>query len=109
MWTNFYFPRGSLVIVYHFHFFSKGHRILCEECNIKLEQECCIYIILVNLGSAYSMFVSTFYATREALGTAYKNPSLESFFDALIREQDNIVKLGMVSTIGISNKALVAQ
>jgi hypothetical protein len=42
----------------------KTFRILCEECNIKLEEECCIYIILSKLGSAYFVFVSNFYAIR---------------------------------------------
>jgi hypothetical protein len=87
----------------------KTLRILCEQCNIKLDEERCIYIILAKLGSAYYIFVSTFYATREALGTSYKNPSLESFCDALIREKDNLVQLGVVNTAGTSNKALVSQ
>jgi hypothetical protein len=55
------------------------------------------------------VFISTFYSTREALGTPYKNPSLESFCDALIREEDKLVKLGVVNTTGTSNKALMAQ
>jgi hypothetical protein len=73
-----------------------------------LDDEHCIYIILVKLGSAYFVFVSTFYATREALGTAYKNPSLESFCDSLIRDQDKLVQIGVINTVGTSNKALVA-
>jgi hypothetical protein len=73
-----------------------------------LEEERRIYIILAKLGSAYSVFVSTFYATKEALGTVYKNPSLEYFFVSLMREQDKLVKMGVVNTAGTSNKALVA-
>jgi hypothetical protein len=87
----------------------KTLRILCEECNIKLEEERCIYIILSKLGSAYFVFVSTFYAVREALGKAYKKPTLESFCDVLIKEQDKLVQLGVINTVGTSNKALVAQ
>jgi hypothetical protein len=68
-----------------------------------------IYDILAKLGSVYFVFVSTFYATREALGTTYKQPSLKSFCDALIWEQDNLVQLGLISTVGTSNKALVVQ
>ena len=71
----------------------KTLRILCEQCNITLDEERCIYIILDKLGSAYSIFVSIFYATKEALGTAYKKPSLESFCDALIREKYNLVQV----------------
>jgi hypothetical protein len=60
--------------------------ILCQECEIKLEEEHCIYIILSKLGSAYSVFVSTFYSMREAIGKSYKKPTLESFCDDLIIE-----------------------
>jgi hypothetical protein len=83
--------------------------ILCEECEIKMEEEHCIYLILSKLGSAYSVFVSTFYAMREALGKSYQKPTLESFCAALIREEDKLVQLGVINTAGTSNKALVAQ
>jgi hypothetical protein len=59
---------------------------LCEECKINIEEDRCIYIILYNLGSAYYVFVSTFYVMQEGLGEAYKNPTLENFYDDLIRE-----------------------
>jgi hypothetical protein len=39
--------------------------ILCEECEIKMEEENFIYPILSKLASAYFVFVSTFYAMRE--------------------------------------------
>jgi hypothetical protein len=55
----------------------KTLRILCEECKIKMEEERCIYLILSKLGSAYYVFVSTFYAMKEALGEeAYEKPTL---------------------------------
>jgi hypothetical protein len=82
-------------------------RLLCEECKIKIEEDHCIYLILSNLGSAYSLFVSTFYAMQEALGSAYKKPGLENFCGALIREKDKFVQLGVINTTGTSNKALV--
>jgi hypothetical protein len=69
----------------------------------------CIYVILAKLGSAYYVFVSTFYATREALGGSYQAPTLESFCDSLIREKDKLLQLGVINTTGTSNKALVAQ
>jgi hypothetical protein len=74
-----------------------------------LEEEHCIYIILSNLGSAYFVFVSTFYAMREALGKDYQKPTFESFCDDLIREKDKLVQLGVISTAGTSNNALVSQ
>jgi hypothetical protein len=47
-------------------------------------------LLFANLGTAYLSFVSTFYATKEALGSAYKNPFIESFCDALIWEKDKL-------------------
>ena len=44
-----------------------------------MEEEHCIYLILSKLVSAYYVFVSTFYAMKEALGKAYVKPTLESF------------------------------
>jgi hypothetical protein len=74
-----------------------------------MKDDQCIYVILANIGSAYSIFVSTFHSTREALGVTYKPPSLESFCDSLIREQDKLLHLGVINTAGTSNKSLVAQ
>ena len=74
-----------------------------------MEEECCIYLILSKLGSAYFVFVSTFYAMREALGKAYEKPTIDSFCASLIREEDKLVQLGVINIAGTSNKALVAQ
>jgi hypothetical protein len=87
----------------------KTFRTLCEECKIKTEEDHCIYLILSKLGSAYYVFVSTFYAMQEALGTAYQKPSLDKFCDALIREQDKLVQLGVISIASTSKKSLVVQ
>jgi hypothetical protein len=87
----------------------KTTRVLCEECKIKMEEECCIYLILPKLGSAYFLFVSTFYAMREALGKAFEKPTLESFCVSLIRKEDKIIQLRVISTTSTSNKALVAR
>jgi hypothetical protein len=86
----------------------KTLRLLCIDFKIDLKEDRCIYIILSNLGSAYFVFVSTFYATREVLGSVYQNISLESFCDALIRDQDKLVQQGLINTAGTSNKSLVA-
>jgi hypothetical protein len=74
-----------------------------------MEEERSIYLILSKLGSAYSMFVSTFYAMREALGEeSYETPTLESFCVSLIREEDKLVQFGLINTASPSNKALVS-
>jgi hypothetical protein len=62
----------------------KTLRLLCIECQLDLKEDRCIYVIIYKLGSAYFVFVSTYYSTREALWGAYKEPSLGSFCDALI-------------------------
>ena len=75
-----------------------------------MKEECCIYIILSKLGSAYYVFVSTFYTMREALREEdYEKPSLDSFCASLIREEDKLIQLGVIGTASTSNKALVAQ
>jgi hypothetical protein len=73
-----------------------------------MEEERCIYLILSKLGSAYFVFVSTFYAMREDLGKVYQKPTLESFCAALIREEDKLVQLEVINTTSTSNKVLVA-
>jgi hypothetical protein len=85
----------------------KTLRNLCEECKIKIDEDHCIYLILSKLCSAYSVFVSTFYAMQEALGEAYQKPNLENFCDALIREKYKLVQLRVINVAGTSNKALV--
>ena len=72
----------------------KTLRLLCAECKIKKEDKQCIYRILSKLGPAYSIFVSTFYSMKESLTAAiYQEPSLESFCDSLIREQDKLIHI----------------
>ena len=70
----------------------------------------CIYNILSKLGLAYSIFVSTFYSMKESLTTSsYQEPSLESFCDSLIKEQDNLIHLGIINNADTSGKALLSQ
>jgi hypothetical protein len=44
---------------------------------------------------------------QEALGEAYQKPTLYNFCDALIREKDKLLQLGVINNAGTSNKALV--
>jgi hypothetical protein len=62
----------------------KTLKTLCEECKINIKED--------------FVFVSTFYAMQEALGTTYEKPSLEIFCDVLIREQDKLEQLGVINT-----------
>ena len=90
----------------------KTLRILLEGCKIKKDDGSLIYCILAKLGPAYSVFVSAFHSTREAIissGTTYKNPSFDAFCDSLIREQEKILHLGLITAGNASKKALAAQ
>ena len=88
----------------------KTLRLLCEECKIKREDKQCIYHILSKLGPAKLVFVSTFYSMKESLTPAsYQEPSLESFCDSLIREQDNLIHLGIINNADTYGKALLSQ
>ena len=88
----------------------KTLRLLCVECKIKKEDKQCIYHIISKLRPAYSVFVSTFYSMKESLtATSYQEPSLESFCDFLIREQDKIIHLGIINNADTSGKALLSQ
>jgi hypothetical protein len=60
----------------------------------------------------YLFFISIFHSTRESLitqGGTYKMPIFQVFYDFLIRKQDNLLHIGVISTVGVSNKVLVAQ
>ena len=79
----------------------KTLRLILEGCKVKKEDGNLIYSILAKLGPAYSIFVSTFHSTREALisqGTAYKSPSFDAFCDSLIREQEKLLHLSLINT-----------
>jgi hypothetical protein len=63
------------------------------------------------IGSRAYAGEKTFHSTREAfisVGTKYRVPSLDAYCDSLIREQENLLHLGLVKTDNSSNKALVA-
>jgi hypothetical protein len=74
-----------------------------------MKDDRCIDVIITKLGSAYYVFVSTFHFSKEALEATYKPLSLESFCDSLIKERDNLLHFGVISTRGTSNKSFVAQ
>ena len=61
--------------------FSKFNSIRLElsNCDITKDDEKLILSILSKLGLEYSIFVSIFYATMDALGSAYKMASLDKF------------------------------
>jgi hypothetical protein len=77
--------------------------------KIDMKDDHCIYVILSNLHSSYYFFVSIFHSTREDLGDSYTTPSLVSLCDYLIREQYNLLHIGVINTTSTCNKSLVSQ
>ena len=46
---------------------------------------------------------------KESLGTHYKEHTIEYFYDSLIREQDKLIHLGMISNVDTSGKSFLYQ
>ena len=66
----------------------KSLRLQLKDCNIEKKDEQLIYAVLSKLGESYSVFVSTFYSTRDALGQTFVMPTFDAFAERLTREQD---------------------
>jgi hypothetical protein len=55
-----------------------------------------ILTIVSEIGPNYSSFVSTFHTHRLTAGASWTMPSLDTFIEALIQEQDKIIKMGVI-------------
>ena len=88
----------------------KTLRILCVEWKIKRDDKQCIYHILSKVGPADFVFVSIFYSMKESLNeNSYQEPTLESFCDSLIREQNKFIHPGIINNVDTSGKSLLSQ
>ena len=69
-------------------FFTKFKSLvlMLMHCGIEKKDDQLIIFILSKLGFEYSIFVSTFHATRLVIFD-WKMPSLSTFFDSLTKEQ----------------------
>jgi hypothetical protein len=65
-----------------------------------------VLTILSKLGPDYSVFVSTFHTQRLTVGASWTMPSLDTFIEALIQEQDKLIKMGVIKNSKVH--ALVA-
>lgn len=79
-------------------FLSKSNYIRLElsNCGITKDGEQLILSILPKLGPKFLIFVSTFYAIMDALGSTYKIPSLDEFLAQLTREQAKLAHMGQL-------------
>ena len=81
-------------------FFSKlkSLRLQLKQCGIEKEDEQLILSILSKLSSEYFVFISTFYATKGALGTQFIMPSLDDFANSLTQEQDKLIQMSTLKS-----------
>ena len=66
-----------------------------KQCDIDKEYEQLILAILSKLGPDYSVFVSTFHATKLTVRN-WNMPSLAYFMESFIQEQDKLVLMGTI-------------
>ena len=80
-------------------FFTKFKSLVlhCKQCGIERKDEQNVLSILSKLGPEYSVFVSIFHSKRESFPD-WKVPSLDSFFESLIKEQDKLMRMGVIKT-----------
>ena len=67
-----------------------------------------ILFIQSKLGPEYSVCVSTFHATRLVISN-WKMPSLSTFFDSLVKEQDKLIHMGNLKIYKGKDHALIVQ
>ena len=67
-----------------------------------------ILSILSKLGPKYSVFVSTFHATRLVISN-WKMPSFSTLFDSLTKEQDKLIHMGVIRIYKGKDNSLIVQ
>ena len=67
-----------------------------------------ILSILSKLGPKYSVFVSTFHATRLVISN-WKIPSLSTLFDSLSKDQDKLIQMGNIKISQEKYNSLIFQ
>jgi hypothetical protein len=78
-------------------YFTKFKSILAQlkYCKVVKKYENLILSILSKLGLDYSVFVSSFHASK-LITTKWKMPSLDDFIEALNQEKENLVFMGSI-------------
>ena len=80
-------------------FFTKFKSLVlqCRKCRIERKDEHNVLSILRKLGSEYSVFVSIIHSKWESF-PVWKVPSLDSFFESLIKDQEKLIRMGVIKT-----------
>ena len=80
-------------------YFTKFKALVLQlkQCGIENKEEQLVLTILSNIDHDYSVFVSTFYATK-LIAQTWKMPKLVEFMKSLTQEQDKLVMMGTIKT-----------
>lgn len=85
---------GNFNTIQDFFTKLKSLRLQLKQCGIEKKDEQLILSILSKLTLEYSVFVSTLYTTKGALGTQFTMPSLDDFAVNITQEQDKLIQMG---------------
>ena len=75
----------------------KSLALQCRQCGIERKDEQHVLSMLGKLGTEYSMFVSIFHLGRASIPN-WNIPSLDSFVESLIKEQEKLIQMGVIQT-----------
>ena len=81
---------------------------MLNQCGIEMEYDQLILYILSKLGPDYSVFVSTFHATRLVV-PKWKMPSLNYFLDSLTKDKNKLIHMGVLNSPKSKDHALLVQ
>ena len=68
-----------------------------KQCKVKKDEYQLILAILTKLNADYSVFVSTFQTVRLTTPD-WKMPTLNSFIQSLISENDKLIQMGIIQS-----------
>ena len=75
----------------------KSLSLQCRQCGIERKDEKNVLSILSKISPEYYVFVSIFHSKQEGFPD-WKIPSLDSFFESLIQEQEKLIQMGVIKT-----------
>ena len=82
------------------YFFTKFKDLLSQlkACGVdkSKEEKQMVLTILSNIGSEFSVFVSTFHTVKFTSGATWKVPSLEEFIESMTQEQNKLINMGKI-------------
>ena len=81
---------------------------MLNQYGIEIEYDQLILSILSKLGRDYSVFVSTFHATRLVV-PKWKITSLNYFLDSITKEKDKLIHMGVLNSPKRKDDALLVQ